>query len=75
MRVVERPGEGLIDIEIDGWRLTVQVDAEGLVQCLRCQTGEGGDADLSDWPRYGTNPTDLLSIWERGRIEQLLAHT
>ena len=33
----------------------------------------GEQAGLEHWQRYGTNPTDLLSLWERTQLERLLA--
>ncbi|MDF0732010.1 hypothetical protein P0Y43_14945 [Pseudomonas entomophila] len=71
--VLDQPGSGLFEVAIDGWRLTLACDGEGLAHCLHCRDDEGQTAGLEDWQRYGTNPTDLLSIWERGRIERLLA--
>lgn len=72
LRVVARAGEGEVCVDIDGWALTLLLDAEGLACCLDCRTATGVSATLDDWPRYGTNPTDLLSLWERQRLEQLL---
>lgn len=73
LQVRERHSDGQVQADIEGWSLILQVDDEGLVQCLVCQTADGARADLDDWPRYGTNPTDLLSLWERQRIEHLLS--
>ncbi|BBR54506.1 MULTISPECIES: hypothetical protein [Pseudomonas] len=73
LQVLARTPEGQVDVRIDGWQLRLLLDADGLVQCSHCRTPDGHEAGLQDWHRYGTNPTDLLSIWERGRIEQLLA--
>lgn len=73
LELLARTPDGQIQVRIDGWRLTLLLDAEGLAQCSHCRSPEGREASLQDWHRYGTNPTELLSIWERGRIEQLLA--
>ncbi|MDT8923201.1 hypothetical protein VXM67_11750 [Pseudomonas sp. Rh2] len=73
LQVRARDGHGLVEVDIDGWQLTLAVDAEGLAHCVRCQSPEGLQADLEDWQRYGSNPTDLLSLWERTQLEKLLA--
>lgn len=73
LRVVACTDEGEVRVDIDGWALTLMLDAEGLARCLDCRTATGGCANLDDWPRYGTNPVDLLSLWERQRLERLLA--
>lgn len=73
--VLARTPEGQVQVRIDGWQLTLLLDAEGLAQCSHCRTPDGQEAGLEHWHRYGTNPTELLSIWERGRIEQLVATT
>jgi hypothetical protein len=67
-----RHADGCVELRIDDWRLTLQLDAEGLARCCHCRAPDGRQASLEDWPRYGTNPVDHLSIWERGRLEQLL---
>nr|WP_296268409.1 hypothetical protein [Pseudomonas sp. UBA6562] len=72
LHIVARSGEGEVRLDIEGWTLTLLIDAEGLARCLDCHTATGGSASLDDWPRYGTNPTDLLSLWERQRLEQAL---
>ena len=64
---------GQIDVLIEGWRLTLVRDSEGLALCSHCQSPDGRQGTLDDWQRYGTNPVDHLSIWERGQVERLLA--
>ncbi|AUZ59612.1 hypothetical protein PRJ_3009 [Pseudomonas sp. XWY-1] len=49
------------------------LDTEGLAHCVHCQAPDGEQAGLEHWQRYGTNPTDLLSLWERTQLERLLA--
>ncbi|WP_459205762.1 DUF7693 family protein [Pseudomonas sp. MLB6B] len=73
LRIVARSGEGEVRVDIDGWALTLLIDAEGLARCLDCRTATGGCASLDDWPRYGTNPVDLLSLWERQRVERAVS--
>ncbi|MNM62321.1 hypothetical protein D3C81_736510 [compost metagenome] len=53
--------------------MTLAVDAEGLAHCVHCQAPNGDQAGLDDWHRYGTNPADLLSLWERTQLETRLA--
>lgn len=72
LSVLARRPEGQVDIAIDDWQLTLVVDAEGLARCAHCRSPNGGQAGLEAWPRYGSNPVDLLSIWERRQLEQLL---
>ncbi|WP_248919598.1 DUF7693 family protein [Pseudomonas entomophila] len=73
LEVVARLPDGQVEVRIDSWSLTLLQDGEGLACCSGCQSPDGRQADLQHWHRYGTNPVDHLSIWERGRIEQLLA--
>ncbi|UPL08415.1 hypothetical protein PisoF_04121 [Pseudomonas sp. IsoF] len=65
--------DGLVDVTIEGWQMTLAVDAEGLAHCVHCQAPNGDQAGLEDWYRYGTNPADLLSLWERTQLETRLA--
>ncbi|MGY4527196.1 DUF7693 family protein [Pseudomonas sp. UBA4617] len=73
LSVEARHDHGLVDIDIQGWQLTLVMDAEGLAQCIHCKAPNGEQAGLEDWQRYGTNPTDLLSLWERTQLERLLS--
>ncbi|WP_256098602.1 DUF7693 family protein [Pseudomonas putida] len=73
LEVSARHDGGLVDVDIQGWRFTLALDAEGLAHCIHCQAPDGEQAGLEDWQRYGTNPTDLLSLWERTQLEKLLA--
>lgn len=60
-------------LHIDGWQLALLLDDEGLASCSQARSPDGRQASLADWPRYGTNPVDHLSLWERRQIERLLA--
>ena len=73
LHISAQRGEGLVDVLIEDWQLTLAVDAEGLAQCVHCVAPNGDQAGLEDWYRYGTNPTDLLSLWERTQLEARLA--
>ncbi|WP_410480457.1 hypothetical protein [Pseudomonas sp. DCA-1] len=64
LEVVARREGGLVDVGIQGWQLTLALDTEGLAHCVHCQAPGGEQAGLEHWQRYGTNPTDLLSLWE-----------
>lgn len=72
LTVLSEPEPGLFEVAIDDWRLTLLVDAEGLARCIHCTLPDGQAVGLDDWQRYGSNPADLLSLWERQRIEGLL---
>ncbi|WP_426807937.1 hypothetical protein ABOC32_16190 [Pseudomonas sp. WOUb67] len=73
LEVSARRDGGLVDVDIQGWQLTLALDTEGLAQCISCQSPDGQQAGIEDWQRYGTNPVDLLSLWERTQLEKLLA--
>jgi hypothetical protein len=72
LAVDARHDGGLVDVTIQGWQLTLALDSEGLAHCVHCLTPDGEQAGPEDWQRYGTNPTDLLSLWERTQLERLL---
>jgi len=73
LEVSARRDGGLVDVDIQGWQLTLTLDAEGLAQCISCRCPDGQQAGIEAWQRYGTNPVDLLSLWERTQLEKLLA--
>ncbi|MNO54965.1 hypothetical protein D3C76_454460 [compost metagenome] len=73
LQVNARHAGGLVDVSIEGWQLTLALDLEGLASCIRCQSPAGDHAGLDDWHRYGSNPADLLSLWERTQLERMLA--
>ncbi|UVM48164.1 hypothetical protein LOY38_17285 [Pseudomonas sp. B21-015] len=63
---------GLMPVEIDGWRLTLFNDSGTLDYCEDCRSTDGRIGSLETWQRYGTDPVDLLSGWEREQLERLL---
>jgi hypothetical protein len=63
---------GLMPVEIDGWRLTLFNDSGTLDYCEDCRSPDGRIGTIETWQRYGTNPLDLLSGWEREQLERLL---
>jgi len=73
LEVSARRDGALVDVDIQGWQMTLALDPEGLAQCISCQSPDGQQAGTEDWQRYGTNPVDLLSLWERTQLEKLLA--
>jgi hypothetical protein len=71
---------GVVPLELDapwvriaGWQLALVLDAEGLASCSQARSPDGRQASQADWPRYGTNPVDHLSLWERRQLERWLA--
>jgi hypothetical protein len=75
-RVCNQPSSeiyhGVITVEIDGWHLTLFNDCDSLDYCEDCRAPDGRVGTLEAWQRYGTDPVDLLSGWERGQLERLL---
>ncbi|VVP66306.1 hypothetical protein PS918_00343 [Pseudomonas fluorescens] len=68
-RLDQQPG--LVQVDIEGWRLTFDVDSRHLRHCLHCQSPDGRVFDGGH--RYGTDPVSLLSTWELAQLERLLA--
>ncbi len=63
---------GLMQVDIEGWQLTLDVDENHLRHCQRCQSPDGREGLFDSWQRYGTDPVSLLSTWELAQIERLL---
>ena len=70
-RLDEQSGPGLVQVDIEGWRLTLDVDGNHLRHCQRCQSPDGREGVFDSWQR--TDPVSLLSTWELAQIERLLA--
>lgn len=64
---------GQVQVDIEGWRLTLDVDSVHLRRCQRCHSPDGREGDLDSWQRFGTDPVSFLSAWELAQIERLLA--
>ncbi|KJZ49904.1 MULTISPECIES: hypothetical protein [Pseudomonas] len=64
---------GHVRVDIDGWRLTLEVDAGHLRRCLHGQSPDGREYVFDNGQRFGTDPVSLLSTWELAQIERLLA--
>jgi hypothetical protein len=62
---------GPVLIDIEGWRLSLDVDHLHLRHCLHCQSPDGRAFDGGQ--RFGTDPVSLLSTWELAQIERMLA--
>ncbi|WP_213940429.1 hypothetical protein [Pseudomonas sp. dw_612] len=71
IRPLQRLGPGQIDIE--GWRLTLDLDGKHVRHCQHCQSPDGREGAFESWQRFGTDPVSLLSTWELAQIERLLS--
>ena len=72
-RVDETCKSSHVRIDIDGWRLTLDIDAGHLRHCLHGQSPDGREYAFDNGQRFGTDPVSLLSTWELAQIERLLA--
>ncbi|MBC2659123.1 hypothetical protein H7A76_27100 [Pseudomonas sp. MSSRFD41] len=59
-------------VDIEGWRLVLELDGGRLLHCQSCQAPGGRQWQLETRQRFGTDPVSLLSTWELARIEHLL---
>lgn len=81
IRVMRRVGgdaqvdidSGLMTVEADGWLITFYKEHNALDHCDRCLSPEGRVYLFDARQRYGTDPLELLSTWERGQLETLLS--
>ncbi|WP_439878399.1 DUF7693 family protein [Pseudomonas prosekii] len=64
---------GPVQVDIEGWRLTLDFDGKHLRHCQSCICPDGREGFFEDWQRYGTDPVSLLSTWELAQIERLLS--
>ncbi|MCP2068460.1 UNVERIFIED_ORG: hypothetical protein J2Y84_003786 [Pseudomonas reinekei] len=62
-----------VRVDIDGWRLLLDVDAGHLRHCLHGLCPDGREYAFDSGQRFGTDPVSLLSTWELAQIERLLA--
>ncbi|MFJ4347549.1 hypothetical protein [Pseudomonas sp. NPDC089401] len=63
---------GLWLMEAEGWRLSVQRDRDALEYCESCHAPDGRAYHFDTRQRFGTDPLELLSTWERQQLENLL---
>jgi hypothetical protein len=61
-----------VRVDIDGWRLTLDVDGVHVRHCQSCHSPDGREGDLDSWQRFGTDPVSFLSAWELAQVERLL---
>ncbi|CAM3781435.1 hypothetical protein ABE525_12405 [Pseudomonas wadenswilerensis] len=59
------------EVDIDGWRLSLDFDGTHLHHCLKCCSSDGREGTLDRW-QWGTDPVSLLSTWELAQVERLL---
>jgi hypothetical protein len=72
LKRLDHPREsGPVQVDIEGWRLILDVDGTHLRHCLHGQSPDGRTFDGGQ--RFGTDPVSLLSTWELSQIESLLA--
>lgn len=72
LRCLGHRESNLIQADIDGWHLTLEMAGNRVIRCLRCVNEHGQQGSAEDWSR--TDPVSLLSGWEQAQIERLLGH-
>ncbi|MGY4534393.1 hypothetical protein ACVW0Y_003532 [Pseudomonas sp. TE3786] len=63
---------GSLPVWVDGWQLSVFFEAGELGYCAECVASDGRVGSVDSWGRYGTDPIQLLSRWEREQLERKL---
>lgn len=63
---------GKVPLDIDGWKITLYNNCGSLDYCDACLSPEGRAGSFEEWGRFGTEPTQLLSRWEREQLEKKL---
>ena len=64
-----RPGR--LSLAIDDCTLVLLSDERHL-SCLQARDAQGRQGTAEQWSRPGTDPVELLSTWERTRLECLI---
>jgi hypothetical protein len=80
VRQMSRAGEqgwaaihcGPMPIRVEGWQLTLFNDGNELGYCVECIAPDGRVGTVESWGRFGSDPVQLLSRWERQELERLL---
>jgi hypothetical protein len=76
LRRIHLPSEpDRLQVDIEGWRLTLDFDGKHLHHCQHCLSPEGREGVFDTWQRYGTDPVSLLSTWELAQVERLLGQS
>ena len=63
---------GNVHLNIDDWKITLYNDCGELDYCDECIAPDGRVGTYEKWSRFGTDPVQLLSEWERGQLEARL---
>jgi hypothetical protein len=71
-RLDEYAEPGQVQVDVEGWRLTLDFDGNHLRHCQQCQSPDGREGECDSWQRFGTDPVSLLSTWELAQVERLL---
>ena len=59
---------GVVRVCIDAHRVTLFKDAGELHHCLGCELDDGRFVGQEAWDSPGTDPLELLSVWERAQL-------
>ena len=59
-------------VSIDGWKLSIYNDCGELDYCEECVSPDGRIGTFEAWSKFGIDPVELLSQWERGQLEAKL---
>lgn len=60
---------GVMAVDVDGWKIAFFIDSYELDYCEQCTSPDGRFGSFDTWHRFGTNPIQLLSAWERQQFE------
>ena len=63
--------QGRLSLAIDDCTLILLSDERHL-SCLQARDPQGRQGTAEHWCRPGTDPVELLSTWERSRLERLI---
>ncbi|MEH6564861.1 MAG: hypothetical protein V7756_06020 [Halopseudomonas sp.] len=63
---------GSVRVQIEGHLVWLVKESGSLDHCLACQMSDGRRADQSAWAQPGTDPLELLSVWERAQLMAIL---
>lgn len=63
---------GAVIVDVDGWRITIYSESDGLAYCAACVSPQGRRWSFEPGDRRGTDPIALLSTWEHATLDRLL---